>query len=203
MRPARAARRRVQARHIERHQPRSLAAWSSTVTPGSVASSARRPWAMASTRARIASRPIQRLAQRIGQAAAQRQRGFRRFQPRRVRSQHGRAVGTERRTVVSTQAGVSLGRKSRRTYSRPVPRGRSALRPAPASTSQPTFHVDGQLAYGLGRVHEIGDAVRRHRADRGGGIDQAAVAGSQVSAIRRTRSSSMARSVGIDAAVLV
>ena len=60
------------------------------------------------------------------------------------------------------------------------------------------------MAYGLGRVHEIGDAVfARHRADRGGGIDQPPLAGSQVSAIRRTRSSSMARSLGIDAAVLV
>ena len=169
--------------------------WSSTVTPGSGQFGAQAPGDGVDAGADRVQADVQRLAQRIGQAAAQRQRGFRRFQPRRVRSQHGRAVGTERRTV-----GVDPGRRQPGQEIAPHVQQAGAaraqrLRPAPASTSQPTCSTSMGIGLRPGprprnRRCRVRAPPRRSRR----GLIRPPLAGSQVSAIRRTRSSSMARS---------
>ena len=134
---------------------------------------------MASTRARIASRPMSSASRSM---AANRSAAPARLPPipaaprpvaawarRRDRAAH---CGCRPRP-----ASAWAGNRAARTAGR-CRAGRAAASGAGQHVAADLFHVDGQLAHGLGRVHEIGDAVfARHRADRGGGIDQAAVGG--------------------------
>lgn len=179
-------------------RPDSSRPWSSTSMPAMARSSARKAWATRSMRARMASRPISSAScnalARPARNAIEASADSKRVASSRSCGSPSAPSGAE---WVSTNAGARRGRNSRRTYSRPVPRGpRRALRPAPLRTSQPTSATSiGTCPTACAASMKYGTpAARVTRPMAAAGLIRPPLAGNQVSATRRTRSSSMARS---------